>query len=140
MLQPITNFSKHVESEGGRLQRCKACVSEYHREYVASSPERQQKNRDRVKRNYAQKQALLWELKSVPCMDCSGEFHPCAMDFDHRPGETKAFQIARYTSKPVAVLLAEVAKCDVVCANCHRVRTWERQQASDAIQEDTEEA
>lgn len=49
------------------------------------------------------------------------------MDFDHRPGETKLFDIClgyRYSRKK---LDAEIAKCDVVCANCHRDRTYKRE-------------
>jgi hypothetical protein len=51
------------------------------------------------------------------------------MDFDHRPGEKKLFAMG---SAGVQVrvslegLLAEIAKCDVVCANCHRIRTYHR--------------
>jgi hypothetical protein len=45
------------------------------------------------------------------------------MDFDHRPGTVKLFHIGKNTHSEDAVL-AEIAKCDVVCANCHRVRTF----------------
>jgi hypothetical protein len=54
------------------------------------------------------------------------------MDFDHREGEKKLSNVAdlnfhRRTS--LRKLLAEIAKCDVVCANCHRERTHQRQLA-----------
>ena len=62
-----------------------------------------------------------------PCMDCGNFFHFSAMDFDHRPGELKRFQIGSEFST-WARTLAEIAKCDLVCANCHRVRTWKRLQ------------
>jgi len=51
------------------------------------------------------------------------------MDFDHREEEVKLFNIANLTSQrwmSVADLQAEIAKCDVVCANCHRERTHQR--------------
>jgi len=51
------------------------------------------------------------------------------MDFDHRPGEVKEFNLAQVMSQSRiswSRLLAEIAKCDVVCANCHRIRTWQR--------------
>jgi hypothetical protein len=73
-------------------------------------------------RRIAERRALLDSIKNVPCMDCGGEFPPYVMDFDHR--SDKKFNIAsRYKQAPLAVLLDEIAKCDVVCSNCHRVRT-----------------
>ena len=68
--------------------------------------------------------ARLAELKAGPCSDCGQCFPPCAMDFDHRPGEVKLFKISSALSRPENVLMAEVSKCDLVCANCHRIRTF----------------
>lgn len=67
--------------------------------------------------------ATLAELKSGPCADCGNRFHPVAMDFDHRDPAEKSFQISK-GPKNLQRVLAEIAKCDLVCANCHRVRTW----------------
>jgi hypothetical protein len=48
------------------------------------------------------------------------------MDFDHAPG-TKTFNIGRDRgSRSAHVVAAEIAKCEVVCANCHRIRTHYR--------------
>lgn len=58
-------------------------------------------------------------------MDCG--LHPeytQVLEFDHRPEEVKLFHISdKMTSGTFDAFKAEVAKCDVVCANCHRVRT-----------------
>jgi hypothetical protein len=59
-------------------------------------------------------------------MDCGKQFLPCQMDFDHRPGENKLQVVARLTSREA--ILSEIKKCDLVCANCHRLRTWTREQ------------
>jgi hypothetical protein len=49
------------------------------------------------------------------------------MDFDHRPGTTKLGEISKKLYfLGEKKLLAEIAKCDLVCANCHRIRTQER--------------
>ena len=71
---------------------------------------------------------LLRELRARPCADCGQEFAPHQMDFDHRDGATKAFRLTEGGAmlRPTDVLLNEVAKCDVVCANCHRIRTQRR--------------
>jgi len=70
---------------------------------------------------------LVEALKDAPCMDCGGKFPPECMDFDHVRGE-KLFSIAACVSggKSQAHLLVEIAKCDLVCANCHRIRTRKR--------------
>jgi hypothetical protein len=66
---------------------------------------------------------------ATPCADCLNYFHFVAMDFDHRPGETKVEEVMAMiaNSKPMERILTEIAKCDIVCANCHRIRTWRRQ-------------
>jgi hypothetical protein len=54
------------------------------------------------------------------------------MQFDHVRGE-KLFNVSYFRSKAkIDFLLAEIAKCDVVCANCHAIRTHERRAAKAA--------
>jgi hypothetical protein len=57
------------------------------------------------------------------CADCGYREHPAALEFDHRDPATKAFNIAQSASRSWAATVAEIAKCDVRCANCHRVRS-----------------
>ncbi len=74
---------------------------------------------------------ILDQLRSVPCSDCGGTFAQCAMDFDHRDPATKVRAVTRMISNAsVERILAEVDKCDIVCANCHRLRTFERRTVS----------
>jgi len=75
---------------------------------------------------------MLRKAKSVPCADCGLSFPYYVMDFDHRPGPVKCFNLANVAGQTrisLARLEAEIAKCDVVCANCHRIRTHERRKA-----------
>ena len=75
-----------------------------------------------------------WLIKmygGVPCMDCDGGFDFIVMDFDHRPEEVKEFAIGtmgdyKMTPERLAKVEKEIAKCDLVCSNCHRLRTKER--------------
>jgi len=67
-------------------------------------------------------------------MDCHRVFPWCAMDFDPRPDEIKSFRLSRNgyrlaTPERISEVLKEIAKCDLVCSNCHRVRTQERHNA-----------
>lgn len=71
---------------------------------------------------------------SRPCTDCGGFFHPAAMTFDHLPGSTKRGEVSSLLySGYRQVLMDEIAKCELVCANCHAVRTFGREQADTAI-------
>lgn len=68
--------------------------------------------------------AIIVAAKSNPCMDCGRSYPPYVMDFDHRDPGTKRGTITAMARYGVKTLLAEIAKCDLVCANCHRERTW----------------
>lgn len=75
----------------------------------------------RKKRN----RAMLDELKNRPCEDCGGMFPPCCMDYDHVRG-AKLFVVGQGINRSVAQIMREIEKCDLVCANCHRVRSMNR--------------
>ncbi|SRR5712692_10222586 len=68
---------------------------------------------------------VVLEAKKNPCTDCGGIFHFSIMDFDHVQGP-KRFNISDAGARSVEMILAEIAKCELVCANCHRFRTWKR--------------
>lgn len=79
---------------------------------------------------------LLDKLRDVPCRDCGRRFPPCAMDFDHREPDAKKYTVTRMIGRAgTARILAEVAKCDIVCTNCHRVRTHDRRMAAHTVRE-----
>jgi hypothetical protein len=65
--------------------------------------------------------------KEKPCTDCKRNFPYFVMDFDHREGSEKVADINFLVhSLSWTRLKAEIQKCDVVCANCHRIRTQAR--------------
>src|ERR1700674_2170899 len=70
-----------------------------------------------------QKKHQLVIYKGGKCQDCNGTFPDCCFDFDHCDPREKSFCIAASYGKPLTILMAEVDKCDLVCANCHRIRT-----------------
>lgn len=90
-----------------------------------------QENREQYKRRNREKRerlrAALREVKSVPCADCRIQYPHYVMDLDHRDPETKSFDPANLVNRGSwRIFQEEIAKCDVVCANCHRVRTFGR--------------
>lgn len=88
--------------------------------------------RSKVQRN----QAIMDEARNKPCMDCGGTFPLVAMDFDHVRGP-KVDNVSRLARDGCGVdkLLREIAKCEVVCSNCHRVRTYQRMLEADRLDE-----
>ena len=68
-------------------------------------------------------------LKQKPCMDCGIKYPHYVMDFDHRDRLSKLTNINRMInlhSYSKSKILEEVGKCDLVCANCHRIRTYNK--------------
>lgn len=67
--------------------------------------------------------------ESNPCIDCGQIYHYSQMDFDHVRGE-KRYNVATIanTLASINTIKKEIAKCELVCANCHRLRTWKRTQ------------
>lgn len=75
----------------------------------------------------ARRLEVVTKAREVPCADCGGRFPVVCMDFDHLPGQAKSFNISTWYRWVTDLdLAAEIAKCAVVCANCHRVRTATR--------------
>ncbi len=75
----------------------------------------------------AVRRAEIARLKeSSPCSDCGGFFPAIVMDYDHT-GTDKTANVSRLVADgPMRRILAEISKCDLVCANCHRTRTASR--------------
>ena len=70
--------------------------------------------------------------EALGCADCKLKFPHYVLEFDHLPEYEKIGSpsgVVRKYSWEKAV--EEIDKCDVVCANCHSIRTWERQQGDD---------
>lgn len=78
-------------------------------------------------KRFQHRRAFVDWLKSIPCMDCHQSFHTVAMDFDHRDPELKSNDISKLATDMTVSdndLMNEIYKCDVVCSNCHRLRTF----------------
>lgn len=83
-----------------------------------------------LKLSNAAQQIFEW-LKSQPCFDCGETFPTECMDFDHRPYELKLHSPQKFFGN-IEKFLSEVAKCDLVCACCHRTRTRKRGMSTQA--------
>jgi hypothetical protein len=105
---------------------------EYHREYMRKwYVQNKQLQISRVRADTVRRRNKLAEFvnefKRRPCADCGGEFPPYLMDFDHVSGD-KLDDICGMRMRTVSreAITAEIEKCEVVCATCHRARTHVR--------------
>lgn len=92
------------------------------RRYYERNPDVYRANNNRKRARLHQ---MVIEAKCVPCADCTRTFPFYVMDFDHRDPSAKDANISRIVVRgSLRQLQDELAKCDVVCANCHRVRSF----------------
>ena len=116
-------------------------AKEYSRRWYKKNKEsvkaRTSANREKHKRQYLAQQrsrvakirtGIRWYKQTNGCMDC-GITDWRVLEFDHIPERgAKLFNIGGTTWNALPTLWKEIQKCDVVCANCHAIRTRERGQ------------
>jgi hypothetical protein len=120
--RPLEQFARRGD---GHYPVCKSCKAEYNRQYRKTPAGRVQARRDEGKRT-ARRREWLWAEKSKPCERCGNTYHPVAMQFDHLPGFKKEFEVSLGVDKSIQAMAEERKKCQLLCANCHHIVTWER--------------
>jgi hypothetical protein len=76
------------------------------------------------KRSYLKKKCKLAEIKlETGCENCGHSGHPDTLDFHHKNPEEKEFNVSGYLHGSISwnKTVEEISKCEVLCANCHRV-------------------
>ena len=126
-IRPLADFPLRRKGGVTRFGHCRDCKAAYQRQWYERNRVRHLANVAAIKRELrALHRQIVVAAKSVPCADCGVQHPPYVMDFDHVRG-VKRWEIGRAKGTvPTASLLAEIAKCDVVCSNCHRIRTHRR--------------
>jgi hypothetical protein len=112
-----------------RKDRTSPEALEKQRKYSRDYYYRNQK--DQITRNTKKKNDIRDYIKqykeSRGCMDCGNKFPYYVLDLDHREGTDKKFTPAHlHRTNSWEKMIEELKKCDVVCANCHRIRTHTR--------------
>ena len=123
--KPLNDFHKRSSVKDGRQPICKLCRKNRDAKDWKENSARYQIKKDSYKKRYRE---WLNSLKESPCIDCGGSFHFSAMHWDHLPEYEKSFNIGscrsgKYSKQRV---LEEIEKCELVCANCHALRTYSR--------------
>ena len=94
-------------ADGGRSKQCRKC------------------EQDEVMARYREKQAYIEEHKKThPCERC-GFADYRSLVFHHRDASTKSFELSQGPHRSYAQIDAEIAKCEVLCANCHEAHHYD---------------
>ncbi|KKS42830.1 MAG: hypothetical protein UV37_C0016G0005 [Candidatus Collierbacteria bacterium GW2011_GWA1_42_60] len=123
-------FRHKGKRAGEHYNHCKECLRIRGKTYYQENHERQLRlsvNRNRTRRK--DQREFVSALKNLPCADCGRKYPPYVMDFDHRDKNYKHGNIGTLVSQAYFTkerLLKEIQKCDLVCSNCHRIRTFRR--------------
>lgn len=121
----ITEFGKNRASFDGLQSRCRICDRIRGKAYYRGSPVQQKAALVRNKERTEEFQNRICSyLSNHPCVDC-GECDIVTLEFDHEDPKSKKAavgELLRYRHS-WKVIEAEIAKCQVRCANCHRKRT-----------------
>jgi hypothetical protein len=123
--KPEAEFAFADMAKGTRQRHCRKCQAAYRRaHYVANRHEYIRREVARIKRYRLENRPLMLAyLLEHPCVDC-GETNPVMLDFDHRDPAQKRDHVGVIAAhKPWRLVLLEIEKCDVRCANCHQRRT-----------------
>lgn len=117
-----SEFNARRSSKDGLHQRCRTCTrlasAAHYAENKSYYVKKARKQKDKIR-------ALVRQLKSKPCTDCGMQYPPWVMDFDHKYDKVMPVSIM-HKHRGKSEVLSEIAKCDLVCANCHRQRTHDR--------------
>ena len=99
-----------------------ANLARYHARKEFYNRNRKQKDKERIR----ERRVWLNSLKNKPCKDCGGTFPPRAMDFHHLDGDGfgqhSGFSMLLRKKGYKEIVLEEIKKCVLLCANCHRMR------------------
>jgi len=111
-------------------EKCKECMKSRGRSYYHQHREKQlDLAKIRKERYICERKKFLEEVKNKPCLDCGNSYPAWVMDFDHKDGKIKIANVSKLAFRKLVnfkKLKEEIEKCDLVCSNCHRQRTYSR--------------
>ncbi|WXX09704.1 HNH endonuclease [Mycobacterium phage MS810] len=125
--KPLTEFNRNKARTDGYQHQCRPCQNGVDREFYRANPSRKSSVRGSADAAKAACRSYVTEyLSQHPCVDC-GEGDPIVLEFDHVRGE-KLGNLSEMINRGASLkrIVAEIEKCDVRCANCHRRITAKR--------------
>jgi hypothetical protein len=121
----LGQFNKSSKRKDGLQGNCKDCNKAKSRQHYLNNKQVYRKKADLLRAE------LVGEIRKIkessPCLDCNNSYPYYVMDFDHLEGEIKLKTISQFKSGGQRKkLFEEIKKCELVCSNCHRIRTYKR--------------
>lgn len=123
--KPINEFNKNKCKKDGLQSQCIGCGKERSAAYYVANKEHHKKVVAKHKKvQVAINQQYVYDYsKEHGCVDCQ-EKDPCCLDFDHVSGtKTEIISVMVNSGCSLPLILEEIAKCEIRCANCHRRKT-----------------
>jgi len=121
----LDEFNKNKSKKDGYNTLCRICSNARSKRYYTENKEHHRAViTARNKINRTKNRARIFEyFKSHPCVDC-GNDNPIVLEFDHKDDVDKVSNISEIVrDRKWETIMLEINKCDVRCANCHRIRT-----------------
>jgi hypothetical protein len=123
IVKPLEEFNRLTRAKDGRQYSCRECNRRWHAE---NRPRHNALIRKRNVRMRREKRRLMFEyLSAHQCVDC-GERDHVVLEFDHLRDKTMNISQMMTRDYTWNSVLHEIEKCEIVCANCHRRRTYSR--------------
>ncbi len=122
--KPVEDYMWKLKAKNKRDAYCRPCRAAYKKaHYEANKPHYLETNRVRASAERRRRvRWLLRHLEAHPCADC-GETDPVVLEFDHLRDKSFGISEGFSSRRAWSLILLEIEKCEVVCANCHRRRT-----------------
>lgn len=124
----IDNFSWKIKSKNIRHSRCKECVSLKVKKHYSNNKTKYLIKASKNNKTYKQrnKNFIRKYLIGKCCIDC-GNNNPIVLEFDHVIG-IKKYNVSRMGAgaSSLKAIISEIKKCEIRCANCHRIVTHNR--------------
>ena len=135
-LKPLAAFKRKKPS--GWQAYCTPCRVAYRNQHYRTN---KQTYCEKARQSMTARRARIRETienakKGEKCADCNKAYPPWKLQFDHLDPASKDGSLANMVARGVSVarVLSEIAKCEIVCANCHAGRTYWRRMA-DPVQQ-----
>ena len=122
---PITFFKFRNKTKGIKFSYCNKCMISYRKMHYQNNRQyyldkaHKRNGRVRIERT----KFLIDYLTKHPCIDC-GNNNPIVLEFDHKEEKEKDFNVSSVLIwGSIDRILKEIEKCEIRCANCHKIKT-----------------
>jgi 5-methylcytosine-specific restriction endonuclease McrA len=126
-IKSLGDFNKNKSKKDGLNTICRLCSKKRSKKYYEDNREKHLVEvRKHRKRQRFKLRKYVWSYKQAhPCISC-GEQDPRVLEFSHINKKSKYMNVAHMVGQAVSItrLNKEIDKCEILCANCHRRKTF----------------